>query len=116
MAEAAGFNVPVEHPKTRENRWDLIKKKREMFLVQMLLENKDKEIDRLANFNEMRQLGLACSEEMLEKDTQSFLEFFAKIKNETQKATGSLENAKKMRNDKTAQLRKINDQCAALQS
>lgn len=83
MAEAAGFNVPVEHPKGRENRWDLIKKKREMFLVQMLLENKDKEIDRLANFNEMRQLGLECSEEMLEKDTQSFIEFFAKIKSET---------------------------------
>ena len=87
VAEAAGFNVPVERPKNRENRWDLIKKKREMFLVQMLLEKKDKEIDRLANFNEMRQVGLECSQEMLEKDTQSFLEFFAKIKNETSKAT-----------------------------
>ena len=87
VAEAAGFNVPVERPKNRENRWDLIKKKREMFLVQMLLEKKDKEIDRLANFNEMRQVGLVCSEEMLETDTQSFLEFFAKIKNETSKAT-----------------------------
>ncbi len=43
VAEAAGFNVPVERPKNRENRWDLIKKKREMFLVQMLLEKKDKE-------------------------------------------------------------------------
>lgn len=54
VAEAAGFSVPVERPKNRENRWDLIKKKREMFLVQMLLEKKDKEIERLANFNEMR--------------------------------------------------------------
>ena len=54
IAEAAGYNVPVERPKNRENRWDLIKKKREMFLVQMLLEKKDKEIERLANFNEMR--------------------------------------------------------------
>ena len=50
----AGFNVPVERPKNRENRWDLIQKKREMFQVQMLLEKKDKEIERLANFNEMR--------------------------------------------------------------
>ena len=116
VAEAAGFNVPVERPKNRENRWDLIKKKREMFLVQMLLEKKDKEIDRLANFNEMRQVGLECSQEMLEKDTQSFLEFFAKIKNETTKATASLEAAKKERNDKTAQLRQINDKCSALQS
>ena len=83
VAEAAGFNVPVERPKNRENRWDLIKKKREMFLVQMLLEKKDKEIERLANFNEMRQLGLVCSEQMLEKDTQNFLKFFADIKEET---------------------------------
>ena len=62
VAEAAGFNVPVERPKNRENRWDLIKKKREMFLVQMLLEKKDKKIEELANINEMRQLGLVCSE------------------------------------------------------
>ena len=54
VAEAAGFNVPVDRPKNRENRWDLIEKKREMFKVQMLLEKKDKEIERLSNFNEMR--------------------------------------------------------------
>ena len=116
VAENAGFNVPVERAKNRENRWDLIKKKREMFLVQMLLEKKDKEIERLANFNEMRQLGLVCSEQMLEKDTQNFLKFFADIKEETSKATAQLEAYKKERNDKTMQLRQINDQCAALQS
>ena len=98
IAEAAGFNVPVERPKNRENRWDLIKKKREMFLVQMLLDKKDKEIERLANFNEMRQLGLVCSEQMLEKDTQNFLKFFADIKEETSKATNLNEVLKKERN------------------
>ena len=87
----------------------MIKKKREMFLVQMLLEKKDKEIERLANFNEMRQLGLVCSEQMLEKDTQNFLKFFADIKEETSKATAQLEAFKKERNDKTVQLRTIND-------
>ena len=80
----------------------------------MLLEKKDKEIERLANFNEMRQLGLVCSEQMLEKDTQNFLKFFADIKEETSKATAQLEAYKKERNDKTMQLRTINDQCAAL--
>ena len=54
VAEAAGFNVPVERPKNRENRYQLIDKKREMFLVQMMLETKDREIERLANVNEMR--------------------------------------------------------------
>lgn len=33
QAQADGFNVPVERSKNRENRWELIKKKREMFLV-----------------------------------------------------------------------------------
>ena len=86
VAEAAGFNVPVERPKNRENRYQLIDKKREMFLVQMMLETKDREIERLANVNEMRQIGLLCSEEMLEADTRSFLQFFSKIKQETTKA------------------------------
>lgn len=79
----------------------------------MLLEKKDKEIERLANFNEMRQLGLACSQNMLEKDTQNFLKFFANIKEETQQAVSKLENLKKERNEKTATLRKLNDDCAA---
>jgi len=34
MAEASGFTIPIERPKNRENRWKLIDKKREMFLVQ----------------------------------------------------------------------------------
>jgi hypothetical protein len=33
VAEAAGYTVPIERPKNRENRWKLIEKKREMFLV-----------------------------------------------------------------------------------
>lgn len=35
----------------------------------MLNETKYKEIERLAEFNEMRQMGLLCSEKMLETDT-----------------------------------------------
>ena len=40
VAEAAGFTIPIERPKNRENRWNLIEKKREMFLVQQMLETK----------------------------------------------------------------------------
>ena len=112
VAEAAGFNVPVERPKNRENRYQLIDKKREMFLVQMMLETKDREIERLANVNEMRQIGLLCSEEMLEADTRSFLQFFSKIKQETTKANQDLEELKKKRNDKTLELRGYNDRCS----
>ena len=87
-----------------------------MFLVQMMLETKDREIERLANVNEMRQIGLLCSEEMLEADTRSFLQFFSKIKQETTKANQELEEYKKQRNDATVTLRGYNDRCSAIQS
>jgi len=34
VGEAAGFTIPIERPKNKENRYKLIEKKREMFLVQ----------------------------------------------------------------------------------
>ena len=40
VAEAAGFTIPIERPKNREDRWTLIEKKREMFHVQQMLETK----------------------------------------------------------------------------
>jgi hypothetical protein len=58
VAEAAGFTIPIERPKNRENRWKLIEKKREMFLVQQMLETKNEEIGRLAEHGTMRQDGL----------------------------------------------------------
>lgn len=33
VGEAAGFTIPIERPKNKENRYKLIEKKREMFLV-----------------------------------------------------------------------------------
>jgi|694.fasta_scaffold90780_2 hypothetical protein len=39
-------------------------------------------MERLADHNEQRQTGLHCAAMMLENDTKSFLDFFAKIKAE----------------------------------
>jgi len=55
-----------------------------MFLVQQMLETKQEEIERLAEFATMREDGLTCSENMLETDTKSFLKFFNEIKMKTQ--------------------------------
>lgn len=83
VAEAAGFTIPIERPKNKENRWKLIEKKREMFLVQQMLETKQEEIERLAEHATMREDGLLCSETMLETDTKAFLAFFNQIKEST---------------------------------
>lgn len=99
VMEVNGFTVPTERSKNKENRYKLIEKKREMALVEMMLQTKDKEIERLADHNELRQTGLHCSELMLETDTSSFLEFFAKIQDETKEAGKDLD---KMKKDKSA--------------
>lgn len=64
----------------------------------------------------MRQIGLECSENMLEADTKSFLDFFAEIKQQTTSANQQLERFKKEKNEETAKLRSINDQCSQIQS
>lgn len=74
-------------------------KKRQIFLAQQLNETKYAEIERLANHNEMRQMGLLCSEKMLEGDTKAFLDFFARIKKETNQGAQELEALKKLKND-----------------
>ena len=92
MAEAAGFTIPIERPKNKENRWVLIDKKREIGLVQMMLETKQKEIERLAENATMREDGLTCSENMLETDTHLFINFFQKIQKQTQQASKTLDD------------------------
>ena len=83
MNEFNSFTVPTERPKNQETRHQLKEKKRQIFLAQQLNETKFDEIQRLCNHNDMRKMGLLCSEKMLEADTKSFLEFFAQIKKQT---------------------------------
>lgn len=55
----------------------------------------------------MREDGLKASEDMLALDTAGFIEFFNKIKDDTQKATKSYEEAKQQKAKMTGDLRKI---------
>jgi len=109
VAEAAGYTVPIERPKNRENRWKLIEKKREMFLVQQMLETKKEEIERLNEHATLREDGLVCSENMLETDTKSFLKFFNEIKDKTQKASKTLDDTRRVKNVKTNELRTVTE-------
>ena len=55
----------------------------------------------------MREDGHKASEDMLAADTQGFIDFFNKIKNDTQKATKDYEEAKGTKGKKAGELRKI---------
>ena len=116
MAEAAGYTVPIERPKNRENRWKLIEKKREMFLVQQMLEIKRDEIEILNGKAALREDGLTCAENMLESDTKSFLKFFNDIKSKTQEASRALDEKRNEKNKKANELRGITEQIQILTS
>ena len=111
MNEFNSYSVPIERPKNQETRYQLKEKKRQIFLAQQLNETKYDEIERLASHNEMRQMGLLCSEKMLESDTKSFLEYFANIKKQTNQASQDLDNLKKLRNGAVAEHKVISDEC-----
>jgi Domain of unknown function (DUF4200) len=55
----------------------------------------------------MREDGLKASEDMLAADTQGFIDFFNKIKEDTQKATKDYEEAKGKKGKMAGELRKI---------
>lgn len=116
VAEAAGYTVPIERPKNRENRWKLIEKKREMFLVEQMLATKQDEIKRLEEVAKMKEDGLHCAENMLESDAKSFLVFFNDIKDETSKASKKLEDTRKEKNKKAADLREKNEKIQSVVS
>ena len=109
VAEAAGYTVSIERPKNRENRYRLIEKKREMFLVQQMLETKRDEIERLNEHASLREDGLICSENMLESDTKSFLKFFSEIKDKTNKASKELEDKRRKKQDSSNKLREVTE-------
>jgi hypothetical protein len=71
---------------------------------------KFQEMNRLKEYTKQREDGLECSEKMLEEDTKTFLEFFNGIKVETLKATKKHDETKRIKLDKTTELRKINEE------
>ncbi|MBM3456519.1 MAG: DUF4200 domain-containing protein [Bacteroidetes bacterium] len=99
-----------------ENRYKLIEKKREMFLVQQMLQTKDEEMERLADHNDQRQTGLHCAALMLETDTKSFLEFFAKIKQEQHLAGKELEKKTQEREAMSEKLKNLQNKCSTYEN
>jgi len=64
----------------------------------------------------MREDGLTCSENMLETDTHLFINFFNRIKQQTQDASKSLDDTRRTKNEKNNELKNINESIQILQS
>lgn len=70
------FQSGLESKKKKENRYKLIERKREMFLVVQMLSIKQKEIATLEEYQKLRDEGLKFSEQLLHTDITNFIEFF----------------------------------------
>lgn len=64
----------------------------------------------------MREDGLTCSENMLETDTHLFINFFNRIKQQTQHASKVLDDTRRTKNDKVNEFKKITEEIQILQS
>ena len=105
QAETAGFTIPVERPRNKENRWKMIEKKRDMFLIKMLIGHKEQMSNQLENWSTLRDDGLKLSEKMLADDIRNFIEFFKLNSDEANEAQKEADAQAKTRQNKATELK-----------
>lgn len=86
MAEAAQTALISDHVRTRENMVKTIEKKREMFLLQMMIDLKKEEIKKMEEYSLVREYGLKTAEDMLMDDMNLFNDYWDECKRKSHKA------------------------------
>lgn len=114
--EDVAQNTMLERHKEKENMHDFIQKKRDMFLVQMALDTKSQEIVKLEERAAQREAALKKSEEMLEDDHQRFEKFLKDNDDKAVKATKRAEAETKEKNDRVAEIKKLNARITAVKA
>jgi hypothetical protein len=102
--------------KEKENMADFIAKKRDMFLIQMSLDTKRAEIQKLEEKTQMKDDALKKSEMMLADDAMRFDAF---LKDNDRKAHDALKRAdqeSKEKAEKKAELKKLNQEISRITS
>eukprot|EP01027_Heterolobosea_sp_BB2_P005804 GEZU01008831.1.p1 GENE.GEZU01008831.1~~GEZU01008831.1.p1 ORF type:complete len:442 (-),score=201.30 GEZU01008831.1:138-1463(-) len=95
---------------------EYIQKKREMFLLQMSLDTKKQEIQKLDEMAEAREEKLRRDEQMLLKDEQKFNEF---LKDNDLRAVDAMKKAEtqtKAKQDKVAEIKKLTHRITAIKN
>lgn len=94
---------------------DLIAKKREMFLVQMSLDTKRKEIQKLEEKAKLKEEALRKSELMLEADAARFDKFLKENDRNAHEAIKRHDDESKIKHEKLAEIKKLNQEIAKVQ-
>lgn len=120
LIKAAGGSQRLSNAKTdrmfqgrrreKENMTDFVAKKRDMFLIQMSLDTKRQEIQKLEEKAQMKEDALKKSEMMLEEDAMRFDAF---LKENDRKAHDALKRADletKEKQEKVIEIKKLNQE------
>jgi len=115
---ASGGAGGVFHVRRREkeNMSDFIAKKRDMFLIQMSLDTKRAEIQKLEEKAQMKEDALRKSEQMLEEDAMRFDAF---LKENDRKAHDALKRADletKEKQEKVLEIKKLNAEISKVEN
>ncbi|KAK9852105.1 hypothetical protein WJX84_009368, partial [Apatococcus fuscideae] len=100
----------------RENVKEFLAKKREIFLVQMGLDTKQLEINKLEERAMRREEALKRSEQMLEDDALRFDAFLKENDERVQDAIHKAENEAKNKQEKVLEIKRLNTQAAVIRS
>ena len=91
-----------------------IEKKREMFLFQMLIDQKREQINQFEELSKLQERGLQKSELMLEEDLEEFNKFLEEKKNKSRNAIKKAEDETKKKQEKIGEIKHLNDSKADL--
>ncbi|KMS77859.1 hypothetical protein BVRB_034090, partial [Beta vulgaris subsp. vulgaris] len=105
-----------ERRRDKENMVELIAKKREMFLVQMSLDTKRREIQKLEEKAKLKEEALRKSELMLEADAARFDKFLKENDRNAHEAIKRHDDESKIKHEKLLAIKKLNHEIAKVQS
>jgi len=100
-------HVLGERLRERENITDFIKKKREMFLLQMSLDTKKEEIRKIEKKTEVKKQDLIKSEAMLEEDAARFERFLQDNDAKANDAIKHHDREAKLKQEKAQEIKRI---------
>jgi hypothetical protein len=99
---------------TKENMTKVIEKKREMFLLQMMIDIKKEEIKKLEEYELVREDGLRASENMLIDDMTEFNKYWDESKKKSHDAIKEADEANKAKIKKNGEIKALTDQIQSI--
>eukprot|EP00826_Nyctotherus_ovalis_P050389 TRINITY_DN6167_c0_g1_i2.p1 TRINITY_DN6167_c0_g1~~TRINITY_DN6167_c0_g1_i2.p1 ORF type:complete len:369 (-),score=151.25 TRINITY_DN6167_c0_g1_i2:552-1658(-) len=101
--------LPGERRKRTEAKHELVEKKKDMFLLQMMLDLKKKEIQKMDDFKRLRNEGLKYSEKMMAEDLENVKTIVSEMKLKSSDQIAAADEAARRNHSKDEDLKNIRE-------